>query len=374
MRLRIREPILYWLLRLLKHFDRRDTTVAAFDPDGVRSILLVSSTALGDAVLSTAAMVAIRQRYPNAHIAALIHHAYVRLFRNHPALDDVVTYHGGYHSFLGTARILRQGNFDLALILHGNEPQATPLAYLSGARFIFKLPNTSRFRFLLSNTEPVLGWKDFGHGIEQRLAVAALAGAATEGARMSLPRPAAAERLVTDWLAASGLADGLLVGFQSGASSRSRMWPEEHFVDLARRLATRFPHIRFVLTGSPDEAERCRRIAAAIGNAARVAAGALPVEALPELVARLKLMVSGDTGTLHVAVAMNVPTIGLFAVSHPAVSGAAYDPERHVEIHCPYEKTVTSKSSDQEGMRRIDVASVEDAVTRQLMRIAGGAA
>mgnify|MGYP000361318704 CR=1 FL=1 len=48
--------------------------------------------------------------------------------------------------------LLRSFSFDVALILHGNEPQATPLAYLSGAEFRFKLPNDNDFRFLLSNT------------------------------------------------------------------------------------------------------------------------------------------------------------------------------------------------------------------------------
>lgn len=372
MRLRIREPLLYGLLRLLKQLDRRDTSAAAFDPDRVRAILLISSTALGDTVLSTAAMAAIRQRYPDAHITALIHRAYVSLFRNHPALDEVVAYHGGYHSFFNTIRILRRADFDLALILHGNEPQATPLAYLSGARFIFKLPNASRFRFLLSNVMPVLQMGDFRHGIDQRLAVAALADADIEGMRMSLPQPAAMERLVAEWLAKDEPAATPLIGFQSGASSRSRMWPAEHFVELAQRLQVRFPGIGFVLTGSPEEVTPCQQIAAAIGPAAHVAAGALPIEALPSLIAGLTLVISGDTGTLHVAVAMGVPTVGLFAVSHPQVSGAAYDLEKHVAIHRPYDRNVTTKSHDQEGMRRIDVDTVEAAVIAQLARIAGG--
>ncbi|QDX81582.1 hypothetical protein B9N43_10170 [Denitratisoma sp. DHT3] len=368
MRLRLRESLLRGVLRLAKRLDRRDASAAAFDPAGVRSILLISSTALGDTVMSTAAMNAVRARYPDARIVALIHRAYVRLFGHHPALDDVVAYQGGYRGFLATVRSLRGYRCDLALVLHGNEPQATPLAYLSGARFVFKLPNANDFRFLLSNAEPLVGRDAFRHGLDQRLAVARLVGASSPssaGVRMSLPRPPAMERRVAEWLG-EGRGSAPRIGFQSGASSRARMWPEEHFVDLARRLLVRHPNAMFVLLGSPDEAERCRRIADAIGPAARVAAGALPIEALPSLVAALDLVVSGDTGTLHVAVAMGVPTVGLFAVSNPAVSGAAHDPECHTVIHRPYERDVTSKSQDQEGMRRIDVDSVEQAVLARL--------
>lgn len=365
MRLRLRESLLRGVLRLVKRLDRRESSAAAFDPAAVRSILLISSTALGDTVVSTAAMNAVRARYPQARIVALIHRPYVNLFSHHPALDDVVAYRGGYRGFLATVRILRGYRCDLALVLHGNEPQATPLAYLSGARFVFKLPNANHFRFLLSNAEPLVGRDAFRHGLDQRLAVARLAGASSAGARMSLPRLPAMEQRVAEWLG-EGFVRGPRIGFQSGASSRARMWPEDHFIELARRLVARHPDAVFILLGAPDEAERCRRIADAIGPAARMAAGELPIEALPSLVAALDLVVSGDTGTLHVAVAMGVPTVGLFAVSNPAISGAAYDLERHTAIHRPYERNVTSKSQDQEGMRRIDVALVEQAVLARL--------
>ncbi len=369
MRLRIRESLLYGLLRLLKRLDWRNTSAAAFDPAQVRSILVISSTALGDTVLSTAAMNAVRQRYPEAHIVALIHRPYVNLFRNHPALDDVVTYRGGYRSFFGTLRILRWHKCDLALILHGNEPQATPLAYLSGARFIFKLPNTSRFHFLLANAKPIRGWRDFSHGIDQRLAVAELAGASTRGMRMSLPSLPAHERLVADWLAGNNASAGLLIGLQTGASSHGRIWPAESFAELAQRLGARFPGIRFILTGSADETGYCRHIAAAIGPAACSAAGALPIEALPALLRRMVVLVTGDTGTLHVAVAVGTPTVGLFAVSDPKASGPAHDLDRHIVIHHPCaDAGMRSKSDDQRWIARIGVDEVLAAVENIMLR------
>ena len=145
-----------------------------YRPKDVHDILLVSSTALGDTVLSTAAMAAVRQSFPEARITALIHRDYAPLFRQCDFLDEVIAYHGGWRRFFTTLRALRRTPPDLALILHGNEPQATPLAYLAGARFIFKLPNTTRFAFLLSNQEPRLTWRDFSHGIDARLGVCLL--------------------------------------------------------------------------------------------------------------------------------------------------------------------------------------------------------
>ena len=362
--------MLLWLLRLLKQFDRRDTSIVAFAPERVRSILLISSTALGDTVVSTAAMVAIRHRYPEARITALIHHAYVDLFNRMPELDQVVTYQGGYRHFLRTAWQLRKAGCDLALILHGNEPQATPLAYLSGARFIFKLPNVSAFRFLLSNQEPVLSWKDLGHGLQQRLRVAQLAGAETNGARMQLPQSPADQDLILAWLHSKGIgAQATLIGFQVCASSRGRMWPAEQFVALARHLLGLPGNRHIVITGAPNEAAYCQSVAEAIGESAISTAGAFPVRQLPALVGCLAVLVTGDTGTLHVAVAVGTPIIGLFAISRPEISGPAYDLDRHVTIYRPSpDQAVRSKSDDQRSIGQITVAEVAAAVEEVLAR------
>jgi ADP-heptose:LPS heptosyltransferase len=369
-RLKLRELLLLGALRLVKVLDRRDGSAAAFSPGEVKNILVISSTALGDTVLSTAAMTALRTRYPNAWIVGLVHRAYADLFRRLPALNEVIVYHGGYRRFLRTARDLRARNCDLAVILHGNEPQATPLAYLSGARFIFKLPNTSAFRFLLSNPDPVVRWPELGHGLQQRLRVAALVGADIRNARMVLPVTSEDRRAVDDWLRDQGVTAAVpLIGLQTGASSMSRQWPPEYFAALARRLQNTLPQRRFVLTGTAGEAAYCRAVADAIGPAAIVAAGEFPITLLPTLVGEMQLLVSGDTGTLHVAVAVGTPTVGLFAVSNPVTSGPAYDLDRHPVIYQPCaDRAMRSKGDDQTCIRRITVDAVAEAVERLVAR------
>jgi len=345
--------------------------MADYQPENVQRILLVSSTALGDTVLSTAAMVAVREHFPAAHITALIHRDYVPLFEPTDFLDGIIAYYGGYSHFFSTFLALRRIHPDIALILHGNEPQATPLAYLAGARFIFKLPNTSRFAFLLSNQAPRLSWLDMGHGMMQRLKVAQLVGARIEGARMHLPIPNPTREIVTRWLAEHDvMAADIVIGLQAGASSRGRMWPVAHFVALAKMLLAVHPAYRFVITGAPHERLRCEEIARGIGAGAIVAAGALSIEMLPALVHRCAVLVTGDTGTLHVAVAVGTPTVSLFAVSGPDVSGPAYDLERHIVIHHPAPAGVRSKTDNDRWMAQIPSDEVAAAVTQQLSQFA----
>ena len=379
MRLRLREPLLYRWLRLKRALDRRPRPAGELGTPAIRRILAISCTALGDTLLSTPGLRALRQTYPQAHITLLVHPSLQALFAGLPEVDALIPYDGKWRGFARTRRLLKGGGYDLAAIFHGNEPQATPLAYLSGARYVFKLPNNNRWNFLLTNREPVLGWDDLGHGIDQRLAVARLAGAQGElSRRMSVPLHAAGQAALDQALAERGWQSATLVALQPGASTMSRRWPRARFIAAAAALSKTHPDLRFVVTGSPAEAALCQEVAAGIeaaapfagGSRAWASAGQLPLTALPALLKRSALLVTGDTGPMHLAVTVDTPVVALFAVSDPDRSGPGYDLDRHIVIrkwrtcdpclskNCPYAEPIC--------MNNIAVDEVVAAVDRIL--------
>ena len=333
---RIRETLLRHGLRLLHERDARQPDPRRLGTDAIRRILAISSTAIGDTLLSTPALRSLRLAYPKAHISLLLNKDYTALFANNPDIDDIIPYAGGYRRFLRLAYSLRRRQFDLVAILHGNEPQATPLAYLSGADFRFKLPNDNAFGFLLSNAGVKYGWDAFAHGIDQRLAVAALAGGAPTDRRMSLPVAQTSADAIGQRLISRGIADdAVLIGFQPGASTNSRRWAAGRFAELGHCLLARYPDSHLILTGSPKERSLAAGIAEAIASP-RVwnTAGELPLAELPALMQRLALLVTGDTGPMHMAVAVDTPVIALFAVSDWRRSGppAGENDSRHFVI------------------------------------------
>jgi len=359
MRLRLREPLLYRWLRLKRAVDRRPRPTSELGTPAIRRILAISCTALGDTLLSTPGLRALRLTYPQAHITLLVHPSLLALFTGLAEVDELIPYDGKWRSFSRTARQLK--GYDLAAIFHGNEPQATPLAYLSGARHIFKLPNNNRWNFLLSNRTPLLGWDDLGHGIAQRLAVARLAGAVGElSPRMTVPLSAAGADALSAALAERGWQQASIVALQPGASTMSRRWPRSRFIRAAVQLAQAHPDLRFVVSGSPAEAVLCQEVAAGIEAAAPLAggvrawasAGQLPLIALPALMQHARLLVTGDTGPMHLAVTLGTPVVALFAVSDPARSGPGYDLDKHLVIrkwrtcdpcfskNCPYAEPI----------------------------------
>ncbi|HEX7551397.1 MAG TPA: glycosyltransferase family 9 protein, partial [Candidatus Methylomirabilis sp.] len=109
------------------------------------------------------------------------------------------------------------------------------------------------------------------------------------------------------------------------------------------------PAIHLVVTGAPGERDLVGRIAAGIGQAARVteAAGAVGIEDLPALVASLDLLISADTGVAHVAYATGTASVTMFWRSDPAISGPIHDLDRHMVISreplCPPCRTRTCR-------------------------------
>ncbi|HUO76006.1 MAG TPA: glycosyltransferase family 9 protein [Thermodesulfovibrionales bacterium] len=362
MRISPADGLLFLVMRLLKSLDKRKRDVKYFDPSSVNRILVVSSTAIGDTLLSTPAIKTVRERYPHADIVAHFNIKNMELFDNNPHINGIIPYYGGYKKFFGTVSKFRKHKFDLALIFHGNEPQASPTAYLSGIRFIMKLPNNGEYRFLLSNTEPVMSWLDFGHAIEQRLKVAELAGCVASGLpRMELPLRGEGENAVDAFLDGSNITPSdRLVGFQVGASTLSRMWFADRFIELGRRLIHELGDIQIVITGSPQEYGYCKKIADAIGTKAFVSAGKIPLRYVPSLVRRLRVLVTGDTGIMHMAIATGTPIVALFAVSDSQRSGPYYDKEKHRVIQ--KEKTcdpcTSKKCTYQRCMENISVEEV----------------
>src|SRR5581483_1977658 len=102
MSIRPQEALLYPLLRLLKSLDRRSSSLKDLHPDRIRNILVVSSTAIGDTLLSTPAFHAVRRLFPRARIIAHFNADNMELFENNPDVDGVIPYYGGYRRFWPT--------------------------------------------------------------------------------------------------------------------------------------------------------------------------------------------------------------------------------------------------------------------------------
>jgi ADP-heptose:LPS heptosyltransferase len=357
------------------HRSRRTAaaSIAELRIERVQRILLVLTTGLGDAVLSTPVFPALRKRLPAADIRLLCRAAWVPLFAHDPDLNGVFTYPGKYRRFLTLVRELRRFKPEVAVVLHGNDPDIVPLAYLAGARFITRIPTTgTRYGFLLANrdreedraTLPGL------HYIENRLRILDTLGVAPVDRTPRIHVDSGTRERVRRKVEAltQGRPYWVVHAF---AADRYKNWPTEKIRTFLQAALARNADTAVVLTGGPDDRARLEQMASG-QSGMHVLAGRLDIAETAACLAGAACVVAPDTGVLHLAAAVGAPVIGLYAPTFatlvgPRSNGAApvviqkpqtCDP--CVEKNCPYTPV--------KCMNQIGVEEVLDALAKVLAR------
>ncbi len=313
------------------------------------TVLVVANTALGDTLLCTPALKVIRDNWPQARILFFVHQRFAPLFVGHEAIDVLLRHAGGWRGILPTLLRLRREKPDLALLLHSNGPQDVPTAVLSGARIVLKPYNHSEWADLLSARLP----ERRQHVIEDKLDTLRQLGARITSTRM---QPGQRH------LDGARRHDGLVhIGLQLGAADVYKCWPSERFAALAEQLLQR-PGRRIHLVGSAQEIARAEAVFAHLRDHSGVSmdCGRYSVEELPAALRSLDLLISNDTGPMHLAIALGVPTLCLFAATDPARIGPYQDLDKHrVIFHDGLEvQKLAKKERSDVAMHKIPVAEV----------------
>ena len=318
------------------------------------SFLVISSTALGDTILSTPAIKSLHHSFPGARITALMHRNIMSLFEGFAYIDGVIPFYGGYKRFLETVRAIRRHSPDVVLIFHGNGPQDIALAILSGAKIILKHPTKSPYKRYLSYDFP----QKIQHTIEDRLDLVRKTGGACFEKTLALPplketgKAEKVERILGR--------DSLVIGFQMGAANRYKMWPVERFILMAKKILASHKACRIAVTGNRKESGLAGQLVRACGTRVLNTCGLFKVEELPYLVRKFDLLLTNDTGTMHVAIALKVPTISLFSTSDSRIIGPYQDYHLHrvIQKDGRFMADIPKKVRDDRAMRLIEVDEV----------------
>ena len=155
---------------------------------GINRILLMTTTAIGDTLFSTPAIRAVKETYPNKEVHVLCHARNQLLLIENPFIDRLLFYQGKRKGIIKLIRELREGHYDLVVILHSNDPEAVPLAWATQAPHIIG-PGTSRFADFLS--DKIRCTDESRHAIERRLDYVRIIGADTVNKKMDLFLPVA---------------------------------------------------------------------------------------------------------------------------------------------------------------------------------------
>jgi ADP-heptose:LPS heptosyltransferase len=332
MNLKIRDNLLIQSMRLLnKAGALKIKHHKDIDAHKSRGILVVVTTALGDAIFCTPLFRALRKALPDTKIGLLVHHSFQDLFSGDENLDVIIPYYGKFKKVYSTWRHLKEDAFDIALVANMNDPDVIPLLYWSGIRAMIRRPwKSTIYPYLISNPEMMGSGDPPDHAIPLNLKMAEIVGLKPEAERTYISVNAESQAGIANLLHDFGIGDDeLLIGFHPGASLRSKMWPPESYAELGKNIIARYPRAKIILTGGNKESPLCLDIQKKIGAGAFSVAGKLPLKELAALIQRFTLFVSGDTGPFHIANALGIRTVTIFGPSDDKTNGPIWDLDIH---------------------------------------------
>lgn len=282
-----------------------------------RAILVVRFSSIGDLLLTTPLLRAIRTRHPDSRITFVVRDDMADTLRTNPRITDLVTFRRG-ESLTGLAAALRAVAWTDRLDLHGSL-RSRLLRQLVGGRWT-GYPKRRARRQLLIATHGRRGG-NLGHVADRYFAAARHLDVAPDGGPPEFFVSPAAVAGADAFLRQHRLGgERPLLAFAPGAAHFTKRWPEAHWQALATRLAA--SHDIVVLGGRAEEAI-ASSLAAAAGPAAASAAGRFTLDGSAALLRRASTLVSGDTGLLHLATAVATPVVGLYG---PTVEAFGFFP------------------------------------------------
>ncbi|MGE5279619.1 MAG: lipopolysaccharide heptosyltransferase II [Deltaproteobacteria bacterium] len=302
-----------------------------------KRILVSRTDRIGDVLLSTPALQALRMHYPTSYIAVLVS-PYTRLLvEGNPYIDEVICLdkdvrHRGFRLTWGLAQALRRKNFDVAVILHPTL-RVHLVCFLAGIRE--RIGYDRKGAYLLTRTLPHKKQEGRKHEMEYNFDLLKLLGVREVTRSLYMPIRPEAERYVEERLAAAGVRSAdVLVAVNPAASDLSRRWATAKFAALIDRLAV-LPGVRVVVIAHETHAAVTQELLGLVRVSVIDFTGAFGLDHLASLFKRCQLVVSNDSGPVHLAVAVKTPVIAIFGRNQAGLSPRRWGPlgPRDVTIH-----------------------------------------
>ncbi|HEX5707920.1 MAG TPA: glycosyltransferase family 9 protein [Pyrinomonadaceae bacterium] len=353
--------------------DARPLAPARWDWTNVRRVLVVRLRSIGDTVLATPSLRALRRFLPHARIDVLLEDWVAPLLEGSQDVDRVVSVERG--DTLGrikVARRMRAEHYDVAYDLHGGNT-ASLLTWGSGARERVGYAGYRNAR-LYDHTAPTsaqLWGREKTHSAEQQLALVGWTGVpVTDRPASRLTVGEEARERVARRLSAAGVYDGRPFALlHTAAAFETKTWAAENFARVVEHLAAR--GIASVAVAAPRE----ERVVAELKRHSRALFVSFTDLSLPELTAlaaRASLFVGNDSGVAHIAAAVSAPSVVIFGssnVAHWRPWTLAPSEVVREEMACaPCAGYYCSEFAQPECIRRVTVERVTAAIERVAAR------
>lgn len=335
-------------------------------------ILIINVNWVGDVLFTTPFIKAVRKLFPASYIACMVVPRCKEILDDNPNIDEVINYdeEGEHKGILGKAWLimaLRREHFDTAFILHRSFTRAL-LVFLSGIKSRIGYNTKNRKFFLTCALEEPL--KPV-HKVEYFLNIARHIGAETDDKDYEFFVEEDERRRVERFLAEKGVsARDILVVLNPGGNWLPKRWPYDKFAKLADNLSDKL-NARIIITGAPRDSGLAKSIIEMSESKPINAAGSTSIKSLGALMERADLVISSDSGPMHLALGVKTKVIGLFGPTSDTLTGPYGSGGFTVlkkDVGCP----VPCYNFDCRDYRCMDSISVDEVFEKAKEMLAGG--
>lgn len=305
-------------------------------PKHIKHLLIRSTNWIGDAIMTTPAIRAIRKGFPNARISILVKPWVAPVFENSPHIDNLIIYdgdgrHKGNVGKLRLARDLRRYGFDAAILLQ-NAFEAALIAFLSGIPVRIGY-NTDARQMMLTHAISCTNKIKKEHQTKYYLNILSGIGMDT-GSRDLYLQLSQQDRLrAGKILMDQGITgDFKWVGINPGATfGPAKQWPIDRYAHLAD-LISEYTNARVIVFGGPQDERLGKDISREMRHRPIDLSGRTTLGEAMALIERCHLFISNDSGLMHVAAALDAPLIAIFGSTNSTTTGPMSSNSRVVQI------------------------------------------
>ena len=279
----------------------------------VKKVLLVRPRRIGDVVMTTPAVTALRKGLPLAHVSYVIEAPYRDLIEGNPYVDRVIVLPRPMSAwyFIKIVQTIRKERFDAAIDFHGG-PTASLLTLFSGAGK--KIGYRIKYKSFVYDVKLPRGRKEAPiHSVENHInLVKALGVKVPVPPPLFLPEPTESEKTkIHDFYAANDLEKSKVVVLHIGAGNEFREWGINNWTKFVSILLKK-PGVKIVLVGDSEETNIASQILEGQPASVFSLVGKLKLRELKELIARASLYVGPDSGPMHIAASTPTPIVAYF--------------------------------------------------------------
>lgn len=299
--------------------------------NGSERILIIKPSAFGDVVHALAVVDQLKRTHPNLSISWLVNRDYASLIEDNPLIDTIYIFDrnqwGIRHNPLATAQDvarlinkIRAAHFDIVIDLQCLLRSGF-ITRCSGAPIRIGLSDAREGSKVCYNRVVTVSDKH-RHAVDRYLKVVDLLGVSRSNpVRFPLQWSNADEQYINTILSNCGLdADKIIVAINPNARWESKCWAKTNFAQLADRIIERYD-AQVLFTGTAADVSSVNEICNMMRHKAIVMAGKTTVKQLAVLLHKADVMVTNDSGPMHLAVAVELPVVALFGPTNPLKTG-----------------------------------------------------